>query len=182
MRMASHDGNRLTGRTSMVAVCAVLFEPIRPRRRFRVPLMRGINTASSTWASQVMYAEPLSHRHWPKHIGGDLSLFSSPMAARLRMRMHSIVPKPRRSSRSASHALSKPWSLLATCTYVRQEGRMRVRLMRVPRATQQPRALLSCIFARLRGCDRRAAVHRGQRPPQWHSDSIASTAPSRAAV
>ena len=98
------------------------------------------------------------------------------MAARLRMRMHPIMPKPYRSSRLASHALSKPRSLLATCTYVRQEGRMRARLMRVPRATQQPHALLSCIFARLRGCDRRAAVHRGQRPPQWHSDSIASTA------
>ena len=59
---------------------------------------------------------------------------------------------------------------------------MRGRLMRVPRATQQPHTLFSCISARLRGCCRRAAILRGQRLSQWHSVSIASTAPSRAAV
>ena len=34
VRLASHDGCGLTGHTSMAAVCAVLFVPIRPRRRF----------------------------------------------------------------------------------------------------------------------------------------------------
>ena len=59
---------------------------------------------------------------------------------------------------------------------------MRGRLMRVPRATQQPHTLFSCISARLRGCCRRAAILRGQHLSQWHSVSIANTAPSRAVV
>jgi len=52
---------------------------------------------------------------------------------------------------------------------------MRMGLGRVPQATQQPRALLSCISARFGGCYMRSAA-------SGINLHIASTAPSRAAV